>query len=462
VVLPLPLAPRTRSNPPSPRTRERLPKRRTPPRSQASATVSSMPLILRVKLTKPAADKGSIVRAMKNRWLVPFLNLGHLLDHLAMLVFPTAVVAIGREWNQPYSELLPLALGSFIAFGVFAIPAGWLADHWSRYKVMALFYFGIGGALFATSFAQSPLQIAAGLTVVGAFAAIYHPVGIAMLVASSENKMGSLLGWNGLWGNLGLASAALLTGALVDAFGWRAAFMVPGALCVFAGCAFVFLVNDPGKVKKTSKSLGLHVDARTMTRIFTIMLVATAFGGIIFNSTTISMPKVFDERLSALTQTNFGIGVLVALVYTMAAFAQVVMGALIDRVELRRLMIGVGLVQIPMLWFAANLDGWAMLVVALLMMLAVFGQIPLNDAIVGRYVADEYRARVLGVRYVVSLGVAAVAVPMIATLHKTAGGFSNVFLVLAVMAGGVFLASFFFPTRAELMASKQKLASQGA
>jgi len=166
-----------------------------------------MPLILLVKLTRPPARKRSIVLAMKNRWLVPFLNLGHLLDHLAMLVFPTAVVAIGREWNQPYSELLPLALGSFIAFGAFAIPAGWLADHWSRHKVLALFFLGIGVSLFATGFAQSAWQIAAGLTVVGAFAAIYHPVGIAMLVASPKN-MGRLLGWNGLWGNLGLASAA--------------------------------------------------------------------------------------------------------------------------------------------------------------------------------------------------------------------------------------------------------------
>jgi MFS family permease len=396
---------------------------------------------------------------MKNRWLVPFLNLGHLLDHLAMLVFPTAVVAIAREWNQPYSELLPLALGSFIAFGAFAIPAGWLADHWSRHKVLAMFFVGIGASLFATGFAQSPWQIAAGLTVVGAFAAIYHPVGIAMLVAAPE-KMGKALGWNGLWGNLGLASAALLTGALVDAFGWRAAFFVPGVICVISGFLFLSLVKDPGKAKRTSKSLGLHVDARMMTRIFTIMLIATACGGIIFNSTTISMPKVFEERLSALTQTNFGIGLLVAVVYTMAAFAQVVMGALIDRMELRRLLIGVGLVQIPMLWLAANLEGWAMLGVALLMMLAVFGQIPLNDAIVGRYVADEFRARVLGVRYVVSLGVAAVAVPMIAALHKTAGGFSNVFLVLAVLASGVFVASWFFPSRAELTSHRERLASQ--
>jgi MFS family permease len=315
---------------------------------------------------------------------------------------------------------------------------------------MAVFFFGIGAALFLTGFAQSTRQIGVGLFVIGMFAAIYHPVGIAMLVAAPE-KMGRALGWNGLWGNLGLAAAALISGALMDAFGWRAAFFVPGVLAIAIGVAFLVLVPNPGPVKKKSKTIGLHVDRATMARIFAIMLIATACGGVIFNSTTVAMPKVFDERLAALTQTNFGIGALVALVYTMAAFAQVLMGTLIDRFELRRLMIGVALVQIPFLALAANLQGWAMLGASLLMMLAIFGQIPLNDAIVGKYVADEYRARVLSVRYVVSLGVAAIAVPMISVLHKTQGGFSNVFLVLALLASGMLVASVFFPSRRQVM-----------
>jgi MFS family permease len=395
------------------------------------------------------------------RLLVPFLNIGHLLDHLVMLVFPTAVVALARDWHQSYSELLPLSVGSFIAFGAFAIPAGWLADHWSRYKTMLLFFFGIGGSMILTGFAQSSWQIAAGLTLTGAFAAIYHPVGIAMLVAVPQN-MGRVLGWNGLWGNLGLATAAIITGALVEFVGWRAAFFVPGALCIAAGIAFRAIVPDPGPVKKVSKSIGLHVDTRMMARIFSILLIATACGGIIFNSTTVSMPKVFDERLRALTQTSFGIGALVAAVYALAAFAQVLMGTLIDRTELRRLMIGVALVQVPLMLLAANLEGWAMLGVAVLMMLAVFGQIPLNDAIVGKYCADEFRARVLSVRYVVSLGVAAVAVPMIAALHATEGGFSNVFMVLGVLAAGMLCAAFFFPTRGELVAQMEKFSAQAS
>jgi MFS family permease len=380
------------------------------------------------------------------RWLAPFINLGHFLDHLAMLVFPTVVLALAREWDRSYAELLPLTLGGFIAFGAFALPAGWLADHWSRYRMMVVFFLGIGASLLVTGLAQSPWQIGLGLTLIGVFAAIYHPVGIAMLVAA-PTRLGAALGWNGLYGNLGLAAAAIISGALMDFWGWRAAFFLPGLLCVAAGLAFLALVPDPGPVKKTAKSIGLHIDRRTMARIFAILLVATACGGVIFNSTTVAMPKVFDERLRALTQTNVGIGALVAIVYTMAAFAQVLMGTLIDRFELRRLMIGVALLQIPLLALAANLQGWAMLGAALAMMLAIFAQIPLNDAIVGKYVADEYRARVLSVRYVVSLGVAAVAVPLIAVLHRTEGGFRNVFLVLAALAAGMLAASLFFPPR---------------
>jgi MFS family permease len=386
---------------------------------------------------------------MKRDHLVKFLNLGHLLDHLVMLVFPTVVIALAREWDRPYSELLPLSVGAFIAFGAFAIPAGWLADHWSRYKMMAVFFFGIGISLFCTGFAQTPWQIAAGLTVVGMFAAIYHPVGIAMLVASPKN-LGMALGWNGLWGNLGLAFAAIVSGALMDWFGWRAAFFIPGIASVIVGAAFLALVPDPGPVVKKSKTVGLHIDRRTMTQIFAIMLIATACGGVIFNSTTVAMPKVFDERLRALTDTNLGIGALAALVYSIAAFAQVVMGKLIDRFEMKHLMIAVGLAQIPLLVIAANLEGWAMLIAALLMMMAIFSQIPLNDAIVGKYVADEYRARVLSVRYVVSIGVASMAVPMIALLHRTEGGFRNVFLVLAALAAAIMISAFYFPTKRQI------------
>jgi len=270
-----------------------------------------------------------------------------------------------------------------------------------------------------------------------------------MLVASPKN-LGMALGWNGLWGNLGLAFAAVVSGAMMDLWGWRAAFFIPGLASIAAGAAFLLAVPDPGPVAKKSRSIGLHLDARTMAQIFAILLIATACGGVIFNSTTVAMPKIFDERLSALTNTNLGIGALVAFVYSLAAFAQVLMGVLMSRFDMKHLMMAVGLVQIPLLAAAATLDGWPMLAVALCMMMAIFGQIPLNDGIVGKYVADEYRARVLSVRYVVSLSVAAIGIKLISELHGREGGFRNVFMVLAALAGAVFVSALFFPSRRAL------------
>src|SRR5256885_12137704 len=193
------------------------------------------------------------------RFLVTFINLGHFLDRLAMLVFPTVVLALGREWHRPYSELLPLALGGFITFGVFSLPAGWLADHWSRYRMMVVFFLGIGAALFVTGFAQEPWQISLGLAAVGMFAAIYHPVGIAMLVAKPE-KMGIALGWNGLYGNLGLAAAAIISGGLLARWGVRAASFGPGVLALAAGAGVLAPGRGPAPGGEEFQTISLPVD----------------------------------------------------------------------------------------------------------------------------------------------------------------------------------------------------------
>ena len=96
------------------------------------------------------------------------LNIGHFLDHLFTLIFATvAALALYREWGVGYAELLAYATPGFLAFGLFSLPAGWLADRWSRDGMMVVFFIGIGLASIATSFASTPLQIAVGLFVIG-------------------------------------------------------------------------------------------------------------------------------------------------------------------------------------------------------------------------------------------------------------------------------------------------------
>jgi MFS family permease len=180
-----------------------------------------------------------------------FLNIGHYLDHLFTLIFATvAALALTREWGLSYSELLKYAAPGF-AFGVFSWPAGWLADKWSREGMIAVFFVGIGAASIGTAFAQTPLQVGIGLFVVGVFAAIYHPVGLAIVTQKWKNT-GMRLATNGIWGNLGVASAALITGYFIDNGGWRMAFIIPGVLSI--GIGILYTIHQWGEIARTARS----------------------------------------------------------------------------------------------------------------------------------------------------------------------------------------------------------------
>jgi MFS family permease len=377
-----------------------------------------------------------------------FLNLGHALDHLFILIFPTVVLAMAPEFGRTYSEMLPLSLGAFIMFGAGSIPAGWLADRWSRRGMMVVFFVGIGAASVLTGFAGGAWQLALGMTLIGVFAAIYHPVGIAMLVSGRE-KVGRVLGVNGVYGNLGVAFAALIAGALAYWINWRAAFIIPGLVSIAVGIAFALLVPEVRSAAKAGTGAPRQTFSRgLLARVFGILLVTTLCGGIIFNSTTVAMPKIFDERLTALVDTTLGIGVLVSGVYVFAAMAQLVVGHLLDRDTLKSVLVPIVGLQALFLLAAAFFDNYLMLLVALGMMFFIFGQVPINDAMVAAYTDERWRARALAVRYVVSFGASALAVPLIALMHRYSSDFRYLFFVLAAMAAAMFCAALFMPSQA--------------
>ena len=391
------------------------------------------------------------------RGMTLLLNLGHALDHLLMLIFPTVVLAMGAELGGGYAELLPLSLGGFIAFGACSLPAGWLADRWSRTGMMTVFFVGIGTASILTGLASGTWQIALGLTLIGVFAAIYHPVGIAMLVANRDD-VGRVLGVNGVFGNVGVAFSALLAGALAEAAGWRAAFIVPGAIALGVGAAFGLLAREAPRAVTARKAPHARLARADLARVFAVLTVATACGGIIFNATTISMPKVFDERLSTLTHSTLGIGILVCGVYLIAAMAQLCVGWWLDRKSLKSVFVPVVALQVPLLALAGTMDNYLMLVTAVAMMFFVFGQIPINDAMIARYTAEEWRARAYAVRYVVSFGASALAVPLVAWIYKSSGDFRVLYYVLGTLAFVTFTAALLFPSEEAKTTAKQMAA----
>ncbi len=385
-----------------------------------------------------------------------FLNVGHFLDHLLTLVFATvAALALTREWGLSYSALIPYATPGFVAFGVFALPAGWLADKWSREGMMAVFFVGIGLAAIATGFARTPIEVGIGLFIIGIFAAIYHPVGLALLVErASKTGTGMAIGINGVWGNLGVASAALITGYFIDNGGWRLAFIAPGIASVLIGLSYVSLFHAemrPGAANGRSKSNGsaapLPQDLRSLLiRLSAIIFFTTAVSGIVFQSTTFALPKVFDERLTGIAGSATLIGWLAFLVFAIASVAQIIVGRLLDRYGPRTVFIGAALIQLVFFSLMPGLVDWAALIVAIAFMLGAFGQIPINDYMIGKLARSDMRASIYGVRYIVSFAVLAAALPLIAWIHQ-GWGFDRLFQVLAVAAGAILVAVWLLPRR---------------
>lgn len=394
-----------------------------------------------------------------------FLNVGHAVDHLLMLLFPAVVVVMAGEFDAGYGEILPLATGGFIAFGAFSLPAGWLADRWSREKMIGVFFLGIGTATVATGFAQGAWQIAAGLFAIGMFAAIYHPVGIAM-VSQGGGAVGRRLGVNGVWGNMGVAASALTAGALADAFGWRVAFWLPGSVVIGIGIAW--LLHCRGASGRAATAAGAAarkagVDpAVDWKRVLIVVAIATAFGGFIFNATTISLPKVFDDRLESVVGSATEAGALIAVVYALAAFSQIVVGNLIDKYPVKLIFVGICIADVAIFLLASEATGSSMVAVALAMMVLVFGQIPITDTLVARNTPEAWRGRVYAVKYVLSFGVAASAAPVIAWLYRggageaagaseiaAAGldGFTTLFLICAVCAAVIGVSAATLPGR---------------
>jgi MFS family permease len=375
-----------------------------------------------------------------------FLNVGHTYDHLFMLLYATAVLSLEGEMGLGYSELIALATPGFIAFGAGAIPSGWLGDHWSRTGMMTLFFVGIGLASIATSLATGPLGLGLGLFCIGVFASIYHPVGIAMVVEGAE-KVGIRLGVNGVYGNMGVAGAALVAGALIDFWSWRAAFVLPGILSIVTGVAFYLFIRANGLASGGAGPKRQAVPFRLgWQRVLIVIAVANIAGGLVFTGSTVSLPKVFDERLGAITESAFGVGALVAIVYAVAAFTQIAVGHLIDRYPARLIYVAIALANVPVMLLAVGAQDWAMLAAGFAMMVFLFGQIPIADALVAGYTPDRWRARVYAVKYVLNFGVAATAVPMIAWLHGK-GGFATFYMVLAACSLVVAAAALALPGR---------------
>jgi MFS family permease len=360
------------------------------------------------------------------------LNAAHAIDHLFLLIFATAVAAIAADWGMVWQDLMPYTVGAFVMFGLGSLPAGRLGDLWGRRAMMVVFFLGMGVCGLLVALSAGVWSLAAALTLLGVFASIYHPVGIPMLVQQARNP-GFTIGVNGLFGNLGIAVAAILTGFLVKHAGWRAAFAVPGLLALLCGVLFLAVAprEEMPPARRPKKSVDLP--PAQMARIVLVMTLAAVSSSLIFNFTTNGNGQLLAERLRGLVDDPATLGVLLAVVYTIASLAQLVVGKLIDRYPLKWVYLPIVAMQVPLFLVASGAGGWALYAAVVAFMIFVFGAIPFVDAMIVQYVDDRMRSRVAGIRLAVSFGVSSLAVYVLGPTVKAAG-FDTLLTVMAVIS----------------------------
>ena len=173
--------------------------------------------------------------------IILFANLGHALDHYIMLIYPTTILALEKAFPEvSYGTLLQLSLGAFVLIGLGSLPSGWLGDKWSRRGMMIIFFFGAGVACLATAATNSFFALA-----VGPRRDRPRRLDLPSSRRADDGRerlaraAGRVIGLNGVFGNLAIASAPFITGAVTDLFGWRLAFILPGIAALAIGAAFV-------------------------------------------------------------------------------------------------------------------------------------------------------------------------------------------------------------------------------
>jgi len=385
-----------------------------------------------IMAASPRQDADDLAR----RRSIAFLNWAHALDHFVLLIYPTVVIGLEIVYQRPYAELIALSTAAFVAFGVFSLPAGWLADRWSRRNMMAAFYIGCGVSLAGVALSPNLLMLAISMFGVGVFAAIYHPVGMPMLLEASRAQ-GRTVAFNGVCGNLGAALASGVAAAIASWFGWRAAFTVPALICIATGIAYVMLVPDDRHRTASRKTVAdVVLSPRAAVILFGLYVVISLSGGLTFNTISIALPKIVDERLGA-DVPLLAVGSLATAVFMCGAVAQIVVGRLVERIAPYQLFaIIVALQFLGILW-AANAKGMMLILALAVTMAAIYGQVTVGDLVIARYTADAWRGRVYAVRYFLTFVSAGAAVSIIAFLYSR-GGFDLLLMAIAGIAA-VFL-----------------------
>lgn len=385
--------------------------------------------------------------APSSRLVLVFACLGHAWFHVLVALYLILVLLIEPVWQRPYDELIALWTPGALLLGLAAPAAGWLGDRWGEVRLMILFFLGSGAATIACGLAPGPFPLLAGLSLLGLFGAIYHPVGTAWVVKNATTR-GKAIAVLGVCGSLGAAVSSLVAGGLADIFDWRLAFIIPGAGTLATGLALLLAFLTGRVTDREGDALAQPEPQRGEVRqAFAVLAVTMSLTTLLYYAFTTMLPKWLEREVGpALGEGLLALGALVTLIYLLGATAQFVGGHFADRGKAKAVYTVSFALKAAALILAVFVTGWPVVAAAVVVIFVFDIAAPVENVLIARFTSSRRRGLAYGLRNGIAILAGPLGVQLVAWLFGEASGFDALLLVLAALALLVLIAALLLPS----------------
>ena len=369
----------------------------------------------------------------------------HLLTHMLTLLFPAVALPVSREFSVPPAEVIAMGFPMYFLYGVLALPAGYLADRWSKIAILKVCAAGMTICVFAAGSSSTLAGFAASLTLLGVFCSLYHPAGLG-LISSQIGRQGRAHGTNGVFGNIGIGMAPLFAGAVLMAANWRWVYTACGFLGL-AALALIYALEVEEKKGAPAPLAAVGESRAHNAKYFAILLAAMTMAGLIYRANSVALPPLFETSgggaladavayVSDRLGRDAGSGAAAMIVSTLFIFSvagQIAGGRVADGMDLRHGYIAFHLAAALFIFLVSRSSGMAMYMAAAGMVFFNLGIQPVENSLIASFIPGRWISTGYGIKFTFTFGVGSLAVAQVAWAEETIG-LKNLYSIMALEA----------------------------
>lgn len=374
----------------------------------------------------------------EERRILIVANFGHFMCHYNLLVFPALVLPLTGILKMDLAQVLQLSFLQYLLFGVSALPWGIGADRLGGRPLMILMFFGAGMSGFAAAFwIEDPEGLWLSLGALGLFSGIYHPIGMG-LISKGVKRLNVAMGYNAMFGGLGLVVAPAATGIVNWVWGPRAAYLLVGAinLAGIALPAFLPLTRPQHREKSPAQS------GNGLLGAFLILLIANMLAGMAYTGSTVILPAYLELKSQALLQavsaafnadisSNLFATSVTAAIYMVGMLGQYIGGHAGERFDVRYTYLVFHLFCLPAALLMAFTQNLPLVALGSVYFFFLLGSQASENTLVAALAPKGLHHSAFGMKFILTFGVGALAVKILGWID-TVWGSEATFIALGI------------------------------